>query len=101
MLEAIDLLLRTADANTRLVPGHGLLPTRADVKAYRDMIIDVRAKVEQMAANGSSLQQVLAAKLTAPYDAGVPGGTDPLPLGLGNSADRFVSALYTEAKASR
>ena len=100
-LESIDLLLRTADANTKLVPGHGSLPTLADVKAYRDMIVDVRSKVEQMAANGSFLQQVLAAKLTAPYDAKVPGGADPLPAGLGNSADRFVSALYAEVKASR
>ena len=95
------MLLRTADANTKLVPGHGSLPTLADVKAYRDMIVDVRSKVEQMAASGSTLQQVLAAKLTAPYDAKVPGGTDPLPAGLGNSADRFISAMYAEVKASR
>jgi cyclase len=54
-----------------------------------------------MVASESSLQQVIAAKLTATYDAKVPGGTDPLPAGLGNSADRFVSALYTEAKATR
>jgi cyclase len=100
-LESIDLLLRTADTNTKLVPGHGSLPTLADIQAYRNMIVDVRSKVEQMAANGSSLQQVLAARLTAPYDAKVPGGADPLPAGLGNSADRFVSALYAEVKASR
>jgi glyoxylase-like metal-dependent hydrolase (beta-lactamase superfamily II) len=100
-LESIDLLLRTADANTKLVPGHGSLPTLANVKAYRDMIVDVRSMVEQMAANGNSLQQVLAAKLTAPYDTKVPGGADPLPAGLGNSADRFISALYAEVKASR
>lgn len=100
-LEAIELLLRTADANTKLVPGHGSLPTLADVKAYRDMIVDIRSKVQQMAANGSSLQDVLTAKLTKPYDAKVAGGADPLPAGLGNSADRFVSALYAEAKASR
>jgi cyclase len=63
------------------------------------MILDMRAKVQAMVANGSSLQQVIAEKLTAPYDAKVPGGTDSLPAGLGNSADRFVSALYAEAKA--
>ncbi|WP_213803244.1 MBL fold metallo-hydrolase [Granulicella sp. dw_53] len=100
-LEAIDLLLSTADANTKLVPGHGSLPTLADVKDYRDMIVDIRAKVQAMVASGASLQQVIAAKLTTPYDAKVPGGTDPLPAGLGNSADRFVSALYAEAKATR
>lgn len=101
MLEAIDLLLRTADEHTKLVPGHGSLPTLADIRAYRDMVVDVRSKVEQMITNGSSLQQVLAAKLTAPYDAKVPGGIDPLPAGLGNSRDRFISALYAEVKAYR
>jgi glyoxylase-like metal-dependent hydrolase (beta-lactamase superfamily II) len=101
VLAAIDLLLRTAGPNTKLVPGHGSLPTRADIEGYRDMILDVRAKVQAMAAAGKTLPEVLAAKLTAPYDVRVPGGTQPLPGGLGTSADRFVSTLYGEVKAGK
>ena len=65
------------------------------------MILDVRARVAEMARHGMSVQEVLAAKLTAPYDATVPGGLDPLPAGLGTSADRFVSAMYAEVTRTK
>jgi hypothetical protein len=42
------------------------------------------------------VQDVLAAKVTAPFDAKVPGGLQPA--GTGTSADRFVSAVYRELK---
>ena len=60
------------------------------------MILGVRKSVQQMIGAGNSKQQILAAKLTASYDAKVPGGLAPLPAGLGTSADRFISELYTE-----
>jgi cyclase len=62
------------------------------------MIVAVAGQVQTMIAADRSLDQVLAAKLTAPYDARVRGGLDPLPAGLGTSADRFVSAMYAEIK---
>jgi cyclase len=43
---------------------------------------------------------LLQAKLTAPYDGLVPGGAVPLPGGIGTSADRFISAMYTEMTAA-
>jgi len=42
---------------------------------------------------------VLAAKLTAPYDARVAGGL--LPAGAGTSADRFVTMVYSELKTGK
>jgi hypothetical protein len=62
------------------------------------MILDVRGHVLALIAEGKTKQEVLAAKLTAPYDNKVPGGTTSLPAGLGTSADRFVGALYDECK---
>jgi cyclase len=44
-----------------------------------------------MIVQGKSLQEVLAAKLTAPYDSKVAGGTE-------SSAERFVTAVYHELK---
>jgi hypothetical protein len=43
---------------------------------------------------GKSLQEVLAAKVTAPYDARTAGGTD-------DSAARFVTEVYQELKGTR
>jgi len=60
----------------------------------------VQTRVQQLIGQGKTLQEVLAAKVTAPYDAKVPGGL--LPAGAaGTSADRFVSMVYSQLKAGQ
>ena len=98
-LEALDYTMKIAGPNTRLIPGHGTFINRKDIVPYRDMMLDVQAKVQQMINQGKSVQEVLAAKVTAPYDAKVPGGL--LPAGNGTSADRFVSMVYSQLKNSK
>jgi glyoxylase-like metal-dependent hydrolase (beta-lactamase superfamily II) len=94
-LKAIDQAIVLAGPDTKLIPGHGTIINRKDLVPYRAMIVDVQSKVSQMIKDGKSLPQVLAAHLTAPYDAKVPGGL--LPAGAaGTSADRFVSMVYSE-----
>ena len=94
MLEGLDATAKSADANTIIVPGHGTLIKRNDFIPYRDMIVAIADKVGQMIAQGKSQQEVLAAKLTAPYDAKTAGGTD-------SSADRFINAVYQELKSGK
>jgi cyclase len=98
-LEALDATMKLAGPNTRLIPGHGTIIHRADIIPYRDMILDVQAKVQQMIDEGKSEQEVLAAKVTAPYDAKVPGGL--LRAGAGTSADRFVAMVYSQLKGAK
>ena len=94
MLEGLDLTMQSADANTMIVPGHGTLIKRDAIAPYREMILAVTDKVHEMIGQGKSLQDVLAAKVTAPYDGKVAGGT-------GSSAERFVSAVYQELKSGK
>ena len=94
MLEGLDLTMKSADANTKLIPGHGTIIKRDDFIPYRDMIVAVAGKVQQLIGQGKSLQEVLAAKVTAPYDAKTAGGTD-------ESAVRFVTELYQEIKGGK
>jgi cyclase len=98
-LEALDETMKLAGPNTRLIPGHGTFINRTDIVPYRDMILGVQAKVQQMIDQGKSEQEVLAAKVTAPYDAKVPGGL--LPAGAGTSADRFVRMVYSQLKGAK
>jgi len=84
-LEGLDALYKLAGPDTKLVPGHGTIINRTDLLPYRDMILSIRTKVQQMIAQGKSQQDVLAAKVTAPFDAKVPGGL--LPAGAGTSAE--------------
>jgi cyclase len=96
VLEALDETMQLAGPNTRLIPGHGTIIHRTDIVPYRDMILDIQGKVQRMIDEGKSQQEVLAAKVTAPYDAKVPGGL--LPAGAGTSADRFVGMVYSQLK---
>jgi glyoxylase-like metal-dependent hydrolase (beta-lactamase superfamily II) len=99
MLEALDFTMKVAGPDTRLVPGHGTLIKRADLIPYRDMIFAVQGKVRELVKQGRSLQDVLAAHVTAPFDATVPGGL--LPAGAGTSADRFVTEVFQELKGGK
>jgi cyclase len=90
--------MQLAGPDTRLVPGHGTTTTRTDLVPYRDMILDVQAAVQHLLDAGKSRQEVLAARVTAPYDAQVAGALS-LTLGV-TTADRFVSAMYAELLAN-
>src|SRR5205085_3019812 len=94
MLEGLDATMKSADANTKLIPGHGTIIRRDDIVPYRDMIVAVADKVQQMIAQGKTLQDVLAAKVTAAYETKTAGGTE-------ESAVRFVTAVYQELKGGK
>jgi len=83
-IEALGILAGSAGPNTRIVPGHGVVSSRADVLEFRDMVIDVKNKVAEMVARGMTYQQVQAARPTASYEA---KWGDP---------ERFLTAVYSE-----
>lgn len=67
MIEAVRMGLSIARPDTRIVPGHGPVATRADLEAYLAMLVDVRGKVVAAKASGQSLAQVQALGIAAPY----------------------------------
>lgn len=62
MIAACERLLSIADANTRIVPGHGRLANRADLMRYRDMLSMAADRVRKLKADGKSLEEAIAAK---------------------------------------
>jgi cyclase len=99
-LDGLELTMKIAGPKTRLIPGHGTYITRTDIVPYREMMLDVQRRVQQLISQGKTLQEVLAAKVTSSYDAKVPGGL--LPAGAaGTSADRFVSMVYSQLKGGQ
>ena len=91
MIDAVDLIEKIAAPDTVLVPGHGTLVTKKDLLGYRAMIVDILGKVQKLREQGKSLDEVLAANLTAPYDATTMGDTK-------ESKDRFVTEVYNELR---
>jgi cyclase len=57
------------EGGTLVVPGHGRLSDSADVAFYRDMVVILRDRVQDMVKKGMTLEQVKAAKPTADYEA--------------------------------
>ena len=69
-LKALQMAIDTSGPNTKIIPGHGLAIVGRDaVIAFRDMAVDIRDRVKTMIADGKSLQEVMAARVTAAYDA--------------------------------
>jgi cyclase len=61
-------LLKMADNNTKIVPGHGPLGDKAALTKYRDVLVTVRDRISKLKSGGKSLDEVIAAKPTAEYD---------------------------------
>jgi len=88
MIAAAERVLARIDADTRLIAGHGPIGDRASLERYRDMLKGTRAAVEKLVAQKRSLEQVQAAKPTAPWDeAWGKGFVKP---------ERFVQMLYRD-----
>jgi cyclase len=68
VLAAVDGVLKTVGDGTKIIPGHGPLAGKADLKAYRDMLAAISANVRGQIKAGKTLEQVLASKPTAKYD---------------------------------
>lgn len=69
VIEAANAVLALADEDSVIIPGHGPIATRDDLRAYRDMLATVRDSMKAMIADGMTLEQVQAARPTADFDA--------------------------------
>jgi cyclase len=69
VMEAVDRVLKGTDDQTRFIPGHGPLGSRADLVAYREMLGAVRDRIAGLKAAGKTRDEVVAAKPTAEWDA--------------------------------
>jgi len=69
MIQATDANLATVTSTTTIIPGHGPVGDKSQLSEYRDMLITIRDKVGGLKKRGASLEDVVAAKPTAAYDA--------------------------------
>lgn len=67
-LTNLDKMLALVDDNAKIIPGHGNLATKADLKAYRDMLYDLNEKVTTALKSGKKVEDIPALNLSAKYD---------------------------------
>src|SRR5882762_4897224 len=64
----LDKLLPVMDENSKVIPGHGELATKADVKVFRDKLADMRDQVAAALKKGKKVEDIPALGITDKYD---------------------------------
>ena len=85
IIRATERIMVTTNAQTKIIPGHGPLTDRGRVKEYHDMLYVLRDRMRKEIAAKHTIEQVLASKITAEYDAAWPA-----------NRERFLRILYQE-----
>jgi glyoxylase-like metal-dependent hydrolase (beta-lactamase superfamily II) len=97
-LDALNFILnRTVykhdeEDGTMIIPGRGRLCDEWELAEYRDMLVIIRDRIQDLIRSGATLDQVQAARVTADYDTrfGAVTGTWTTPM--------FVEAVYSNLK---
>jgi cyclase len=91
-ITAADRILALCDDATKIIPGHGPLMTKADVVAWRQMLIDVRDRIAKLDPAKKTLEEIKAAKPLASIDARWTQGFV--------KADQLIEAVYKTRPAA-
>ena len=70
MIAASDANLAASTDNTIIIPGHGKpVGNKSELKEFRDMLVGIHDNVAALRKSGRTLEETVAAKPTAIYDA--------------------------------
>ena len=84
MIDALWTMAGLINDDTIIIPGHGELSTRADLLAYRMMLVTIRGRIKDQIARGRSADQVVASNPARGY-------VEP-----GAGTERWLRAAYEE-----
>ena len=85
IIASAERVIAMTDDQTKIIPGHGAIADRARVRAFRDMLVVLRDRMKAEVGAGKTVDQVLAANITAAFAKEWPNGHE-----------RFVRLLYQE-----
>jgi cyclase len=86
---------KTQEGGTYIVPGHGRICDEADVVEYRDMVVIVTERIQDMVDRGMSLRQIQNERPTRDYD------TEFVNENSFVTAERFVETVYESLVKAR
>jgi glyoxylase-like metal-dependent hydrolase (beta-lactamase superfamily II) len=69
MIAGTTKMLAMIDNETKIVPGHGPLGTKADLTKFRDMLVTARDRVQKLKSSGKTAEEAAATKPFADLDA--------------------------------
>jgi cyclase len=68
-IKVLDLALARIDDSAVIIPGHGELATKADVKVFRDRLADIRDGVAAALKKGKKPEEIPSLGITEKYEA--------------------------------
>ena len=74
LISTVDKALLLMDEQSIVIPGHGDLCKKTDVKKYRDRLADIRDKVAAALKKGKKMEDLAGLGITNSYDADWGGG---------------------------
>jgi glyoxylase-like metal-dependent hydrolase (beta-lactamase superfamily II) len=83
------------EGGTVIVPGHGRLCEEHEVLEYRDMLVIIRDRIQEMVGRGASLEDVKRSRPTLDYDRRYGAESGPWTTGA------FIEAIYRELSEGR
>lgn len=92
LISAADHVLTMADEETKIIPGHGPIAGKAELQAYREMLVQVESKISTLLKAGKNAEEIAAQWPTADFDEDWGGGF------LG--ADVWVNIVISSIKQS-
>ncbi|HEY2228634.1 MAG TPA: MBL fold metallo-hydrolase [Xanthobacteraceae bacterium] len=90
MIVAYQKLLPGLDAQVKVVPGRGRVGTKTDLEDYLAVMIALRDRITRLIRDGKSMDEAVAAKPTADFDA--KWGNGPI------RPDQIVEEVYADLK---
>jgi cyclase len=91
MIENVDKALASLPDDVKVIPGHGALASKADVRAFTAMLRECVNLVQTAIESGKTLEQMKSEKVLQKYDA----------LGQGFiKTDAFIEQIHAELQGS-
>jgi cyclase len=81
---------RLQEGGTYVIPGHGRVSDEADVLEYRDMLVIVRDRIQDLIKKGRTLDQIRAARPTLDFDPRYGATSGPWTTAM------FIEAVYQD-----
>jgi len=69
IIKASEEVIKRANDQSKIIPGHGSIANKKDIMAYRDMLKDLSKKIIDLKKSGLTLAEVIAKRPSAKYDS--------------------------------
>ncbi|MFK7806789.1 MAG: MBL fold metallo-hydrolase, partial [Saprospiraceae bacterium] len=86
-IKSINRILFLIDEDTKIIPGHGKLSNKKEMKAYRDVLMIARDRVKKAISQKMTIEEIQKADLMKDYNEAWGGGFI--------SGEKFVDFIYT------